>query len=120
VEKLKEESSGILMWLLTGCLKWQRIGLGAPDEVQQATDSYRAEMDVLSDFLEECCIVQELARAPVGDLYKAYSGWAERNGEYVLTRRQLTSQLGERGFKTVQGTHGYYFFQGLGLRATEQ
>jgi putative DNA primase/helicase len=120
LEKLKEESSGILMWLLAGCLKWQRVGLGAPAEVQQATDSYRQEMDAFSDFIDECCIVNNAARAPVSDLYKAYSGWAERNGEDVLTRRQLTSQLGERGFKTVQGTHGYYFFQGLGLRATEQ
>jgi putative DNA primase/helicase len=117
VENLKKESSGILMWLLTGCLKWQRIGLGAPDEVQQATDSYRQEMDVLSDFIDECCIVQELARAPVGELYKAYCEWAERNGEDTLTRRNLTTQLSGRGFSSIQGTGGYYYLRGLGVRA---
>ncbi len=117
VEKLKEESSGILMWLLAGCLKWQRLGLGAPEEVLQATDSYRQEMDVLSDFIDECCIVQGLARAPVGDLYKTYCEWAGRNGEDALTRRSLTTQLGGRGFSSIQGTGGYYYLRGLGVRA---
>jgi putative DNA primase/helicase len=119
IEKLREESSGIFMWMLAGCLKWQRIGLGAPDEVLHATNSYRQEMDVLSDFIDECCIVNPIARAPAGDLYKAYSEWAERNGEYVLTRRQLSSQLSERGFVNDKGTHGWYFWKGLGLRAKE-
>jgi putative DNA primase/helicase len=114
-ENLKEESSGILMWLLTGCLKWQRIGLGAPDEVLQATDTYRAEMDVLAGFISECCTVQGFARAPVGELYKEYCEWAERNGEKPLTQRKLTTQLVERGFMSSRGTGGYYYLKGIGI-----
>src|SRR5437867_6039937 len=44
-EKLRAELPGILRWVVDGCLAWQRDGLGMPAEVQEATATYRAEMD---------------------------------------------------------------------------
>ena len=52
-EKLLEERSGILNWLIEGCLKWQRDGLREPPEVLEAVEQYRRESDPLADWLEE-------------------------------------------------------------------
>lgn len=43
----------ILAWAVKGCLEWQVSGLGIPPLVQEATDSYREEMDPIKEFLEE-------------------------------------------------------------------
>src|SRR5262249_54371075 len=53
--KLRRELSGILAWAVQGCLDWQRAGLGMPEAVKAATAEYRAEMDVLDQFLAERC-----------------------------------------------------------------
>jgi len=49
-EKLRGELSGILAWVVEGCLEWQREGLQAPKEVRKATGQYRSEMDVIGAF----------------------------------------------------------------------
>jgi len=36
-----------------------------PDEVKEATDGYRQEMDTFSSFIEECCIVEEAGKSPI-------------------------------------------------------
>ena len=55
-QKLKEEASGILNWLLEGTERWRKEGLKAPAIVLSATDEYRGEMDVIGKFLEEYCV----------------------------------------------------------------
>lgn len=60
--RLREEATGILAWAVRGCLAWQSQGLGAPDAVRDATEAYRAEMDVLAMFFEERCIFDESCR----------------------------------------------------------
>ena len=39
-EKLKAEWSGILAWMIEGCLAWQRYGLNSPIAVREATEQY--------------------------------------------------------------------------------
>ena len=72
-EKLKEELSGILSWAVQGCLEWQESGLSVPDEVRVATDGYRGEMDVLGQFIADCCFVAPSVRAKAPSLYVAYT-----------------------------------------------
>jgi len=36
-----------------------------PDEVKEATEGYREEMDTFSSFIEECCIVEEGRKVPI-------------------------------------------------------
>jgi putative DNA primase/helicase len=38
-DKLKEEYSGVLNWMIQGCLDWQKIGLHTPKEVLTATQN---------------------------------------------------------------------------------
>ena len=61
-EKLQSEKTGILRWLVEGCLEWQRSGLEPPEAVLQATGEYRTESDLLANFYDERCIVADDAR----------------------------------------------------------
>ena len=56
-DKLAQELPGILNWAVEGCLQWQRQGLRSTPEVQAATQAYQDDMDVLGDFIDECCEV---------------------------------------------------------------
>ena len=80
-EKLKAELPGILNSAIEGCINWQDKGLSTPLAVQEATQKYRDEMDILGDFVGECCIIASGASATAKELYSAYTQWAEDNGE---------------------------------------
>jgi P4 family phage/plasmid primase-like protien len=64
-EKLKAEYSGILAWMVRGCLDWQKNGLGAPEAVASATRTYRDEQDLMGDFLADECVIDPEAKPPL-------------------------------------------------------
>jgi putative DNA primase/helicase len=97
-DKLRAELPGVLAWIVRGCLEYQRHGLGEPDEVTQATQGYRADMDVLATFIEECCVVHPSVSAGATPLYTAYVQWCEENGETAVKQTRFGLQLRERGF----------------------
>jgi len=97
-QKLWEEASGILNWLLEGIAVWQRERLIPPKAVSFATDEYREEMDVIGNFIKEKCVQKENASITIKRLYKAYSDWCEGNHEHPVSERFLTLRLKEMGF----------------------
>ncbi|MCL6562452.1 MAG: DUF5906 domain-containing protein [Firmicutes bacterium] len=113
--KLRQELPGILGWIVRGCLEWQRHGLQAPADVEQATQTYRSEMDVLAAFLEARCVVKPAARVKVKDLYEAYLHWCEETGERPLSQRIFGVHLAERGFERAKSTGGQFVWLGVGL-----
>jgi putative DNA primase/helicase len=119
-EKLREELPGILAWIVRGCLDYQELGLGEPDQVEKATAGYRAEMDVLAAFIEDRCVLQAGAETPATPLYKAYREWCEEAGEQPEKQTAFGRRLGERGdltgFSYTQGPHkGRKGWRGIGL-----
>ena len=79
-ETLKQEASGILAWLVRGCLDWQKHGFKEPATVLAATEEYRREEDILGQFLTERTRVKKGAKTRAMPLYKAYTNWCEENG----------------------------------------
>ncbi len=112
--KLRAELAGILAWAVRGCLEWQRDGLGLPEEVKAATEDYRAEMDVLADFLSECCTATPEAETKSQSLYEAYEKWCKQSGEQALSQKLFALRLNERGLEKRRKTRGV-FWQGVGL-----
>ena len=117
-EKLKAELPGILNWAIEGCINWQDHGLAPPQAVQEATQTYKDEMDILGNFVGECCIIASGASATAKELYSAYNQWAEDNGEKrPLPQRAFGMSLTERGFQRDRGTGGVFIWRGIGLKA---
>lgn len=116
--KLAKELPGILTWAVEGCLEWKRDRLGEPPVVAQATAAYRAEMDVLGNFLTDCFIESSTARAPVKDVNEAYATWCQENGETPFALKELKTQIEKRGFGQKRNK-GFRYYAGIGLRADE-
>jgi putative DNA primase/helicase len=103
--------------MVRGCLSWQHGGLGTPDEVIQATGDYQQEMDIIGDFILECCITTPGASATAKELYQAYGEWAESNGEKrPVSQRAFGMSLTERGFDRKPGTGNISMWWGIGLK----
>ncbi len=116
-KKLKAELPGILMWCIQGCLDWQRKGLKAPKEVEQAVEGYQTEMDVVQGFFDDRCIIKPEApevKIISGVLYEAYREWCEKTGEYPLNNRSFGKRLSERGLKSGK-SGGKNWWYGIGL-----
>jgi putative DNA primase/helicase len=102
LEKLCTESEGILVWAIEGCRLWNIDGLGVPPSVKKATEVYRGEMDVIAQFVEDCCetgIGQTVASC---DLYSAFTDWCSKNGEHTVTKKKLNLRLKELGYEPAK------------------
>ena len=73
--KLKKERSGILNWLIEGCLDCQRNGLKDPKAVRIATADYRAEQDLVAAFVDDRCTIGPNAKALTADTSTASDGF---------------------------------------------
>jgi P4 family phage/plasmid primase-like protien len=102
VEKLKAEAPGILRWLVTGCLEWQRQGLGSCKATSAATQEYREDEDVVGSWLDECVTIEPTAKCTISALYDSYKNWCERGSVYPTAKRTLGADLNQRGFKSVK------------------
>jgi putative DNA primase/helicase len=114
-DKLQGEWPGILLWMIHGCLEWQKDGLLEPHEVLQATTEYRNTMDVLGDFLSDRCIQSTQAKTRSADLYESYQDWAKTSGERYLPKVVFGQRLEERGFTPYKGSKGARMWIGIGL-----
>ena len=101
IEKLKKEAPGILNRLVEGCLLWQKNGLKPPQKVTMATDEYREEMDVLSEYMEERCVFGKHRSVPKKQLYMDYAEWCEDMKQRPQSYSLFCRQLSERDFKSV-------------------
>jgi len=115
--KLQGELSGILNWQIEGCLEWQKDGLGEPEEVREATQEYREEMDPVGDFLAAKCTIDPEAKVMTKKLYPTYLGWCESNDEQPLSKSMFGERLAERGCKRTRvGRKGDRGWQGIALK----
>ncbi len=96
-DKLLRELPGILNWALQGCRDWQQHGLAEPKCVQAATKEYRDEMDIMAQFIAECCELDKKMMTTTGGLYQQYETWCEANGwRYRLNANWFGRKLKER------------------------
>jgi putative DNA primase/helicase len=116
-DKLMKERSGILKWMVDGCIKWQEEGLRrAPKVVTEAITEYRESQDATAGFVAEYCHVAPSVHAKVGSLYKAYRNWCIENGETPLSSVSFGLALEEKGFASKKGTGGVRVRNGLTLK----
>lgn len=112
-EKLKAEASGILAWLVRGCLEWQQQGLKPPEQVTGATEEYRINEDTISQFVEECCDEGDY-RSNATDIYTIFSRWYKVNisKKNSIAQKKFGGMLGKQFKKEkIGGTTKYFGLQ---------
>ena len=96
---LAGEASGILKWLVEGCLEWQRVGLAEPEAVIRETLAYRQAEDVFSRFCADARLVFDRhAKIQAGVLQSMLSDWAHDEG-VEPSRQELGGWLKEHDAK---------------------
>src|SRR5262249_771683 len=82
-----------------GCQAWLAANdLKEPAPVDQATASYREEMDVIGRFLTECCLLNPQVRVQGSVLYNAYKHWCDESNEHAVTSTAFGTRLEKDGF----------------------
>lgn len=107
-----QELSGILSWAVEGCREYLTDGLHYPQEVLVATANYKSESDQVGQFIAECCIRGEYARAKATPLYLAFRKWAE--GSDGMSQTAFGRRIVEMGFRKHHTESGNEYV-GLGL-----
>jgi putative DNA primase/helicase len=115
-EKLMQEGPGILNWLIEGAMRWCKEGLKTPLIIISATAEYRAEMDIIGNFIKERCIQKEGFSIRAREFFKCYQDWCEENNEHAVSERLLGLRLKEMGLEQRRSNDGRYW-QGIHLRA---
>ena len=116
--KLTQELSGILVWAVEGCLRWQRDGLTCPAVVTAATAEYRQDESIFTHFLEERCWVGKDEVVKFAELRTAYIEWAKESADKPLSSKAFAAALQEHGFQAdkIRNTRHY---RGLRLRTMD-
>lgn len=117
-EKLKSEASGILAWLVRGCLEWQQQGLKPPEQVTNATEDYRIGEDTITQFVSETCDEHPDHKSNATDIYNVFKRWYRINitakPGSCPAQKKFGSMLGKQFKKEKVGGSTRYF--GLQLK----
>lgn len=126
---LDTEREGIFAWLCEGARLYLTHGLGAmPEACKEATDSYRAEMDILGRFIAECLEDAPGQTIVFRDLYEEYEKWCTSRKEEPTPARFFSDAMSERGIFHKHNNKGtvflnmrlkpiYHHFRGVAIEA---
>jgi putative DNA primase/helicase len=86
--RLEREAAGILAWAVRGAVLWHTERLThVPAVMTLAAADYRADSDVLGDFLAACVMENPTARCPFATLYAAYLQWSEQDRSKPMSKQ---------------------------------
>jgi len=88
-EQLLKERDGVFKWCVDGAYHWYKelkksggkSGLGPCKAIDDATEEYKSENDVLGNFIKECIEKSPGSKVKARDLYDRYKLWNEVNSE---------------------------------------
>lgn len=114
--KLLREAPAILNWMAEGAYMWMREGLELPEKLKDAGQTYRTEMDVVEQFIQEKCKRAEGVRETGKALYEEYKKWADENNEYKMDKNKFGKKLKEK-FESKKMNNGVNY---LGVELVEK
>lgn len=106
---LLQEASGILNWMIEGCLLWQKERLTDPPCISEANEDYRDDMDIIGMFISDYCICNPGYRVNTKEIYEAYGKWCLETNEYKHSHRYLSLHLQDHGFGKCRDKSSRYW-----------
>lgn len=117
IAELVADGPAILRWLVDGWRDWQQEQGWTAETVKAATTAYRAEQDILAEFIAQCCVLHPRAEVGKGELYAAYKKWCERAHDEPIQKNTFIARIQDRGIGERKGSKGVRLHVGIGLRA---
>lgn len=116
MDELWIEASGILNWLIEGCLDYLNGGLQTPQEVIDATAAYREEMDPVGNFVGECVVAVPAAPdgSPVAfvyarEMFQAFTAWGHHNAVRAWREKGFATAMSQKGFAKDKTRDGHRY-----------
>lgn len=100
-----EHLRAVLAWVVAGAVDWKANGLRVPERVQAATEDYRADMDPLRNFFEDCALLDPMLWTASGTLRAAFDRWCSETGAQTIKSGKTFAQL-LRGHGLTEGKRG--------------
>jgi len=120
LSRIEAEKSGVLNWLIEGCLEWlEKRVIPQPAAMTALLKDFWSSSAPLDEWLDEWCDTSDpAARAPVKELYANFKDWFEKQfpDEKIPTSTKFGNDLREKQFAVVKDTAGNRWRIGLKLR----
>jgi len=98
LKKLRKEGSGILNWALAGLKDYQTNGLVESERVLAKTQEYIESLDIVKQFLTECCEQQPSYTQDSATVASAYRAWCDHEKIMPYGHKRFSAELETRGF----------------------
>lgn len=112
-DKLRAEWPGILRWMIEGCLDWQKNGFVRPSIVEEETEKYFEDQNMMQEWIDTACEV-DLENSYWSEtstrLFKSWSSYADSNGVPAGSAKSFKPAMEGMGFKSKKGSGPRYFF----------
>lgn len=120
-EKLAAEAAGILAWCVRGALAYQKDGLQPPAAVRKARDDYKSDMDLLGEWMDECCEIGPNFVESNARLWASWEAFAKARGElrFIASAKSLGRRLQSKGLEVVRDTAGLRGRGHVGIRVRQ-
>lgn len=116
-DKLKKEMSGILNWAIAGAVGWYAEGLPPCPLIDTAVQEYRAEMDRIQQFVDDCLHIDADSSIQAATLYTVYKQWCQEQGDrYPLSNMKFYGELRKRFESKKTAAYNEY----LGITFTDR
>jgi len=106
--KLLRELGKIMNWAINGCMLWLKDGLESPKIIEDATQEYRNDMDIINAFAEEMCQQVTGWETNATDVYVAYNEWAKKGNEYIMPLTRFGKEMTKR-FEKARKSQGVVY-----------
>lgn len=118
-ENVMRESEGILALLVKWGLTYRKVGLQPPMKIKNARDAYRNQMDLLAEWLDECCDLTPGATESISALWQSWEQFAKNRGllNYIKSSVALGRRLDLR-FPAEKGSRGVRLRRNIRLKAS--
>lgn len=117
--ELLTEKEKILGWLIMGCLEYQSRGLyDVPSRMSQSLTDYQEDMNIIREWIDECCEVNDRYQTKARDLFKSFDNWRNERKEPVMSENSFGRRLVKQ-FKRYQTSNGKYYV-GIKIKGLEK
>ncbi len=117
--KLQLEADGILTWAVEGLRDYLAGGLAEPDNVIQATATYKTNSDAVARFIDEECHQAAAVKISAGELFDAWERWRKVDGADEINKKALGQALSRHGFASGD-SNGRRWWHGICVLKTEE